>query len=186
MKTRILGPFLAAALLAGASVAAAKTGPSPAPGSDAAVAQQVAHQIRMYPHYTIWDNINFRVWNGNVDLNGAVTEPYKKSDLTKIIRRTPGVASVTNELEVLPLSDQDTRLRFQVARAIYSDPTLSKYGIEALPPIHIIVDNGHVTLEGVVNNNLEKQLAGMRAGTAGLSFGPIVNHLQVESPGKKG
>ncbi len=92
---------------------------------------------------------------------------------------------MTNRLEVLPLSPMDDRLRLQVARAIYRDPTLSRYAIQAIPPIHIIVDNGHVTLEGVVNNAMEKQVAGLRASAAGLSFGPVVNNLKVENPPKK-
>jgi len=74
-----------------------------------------------------------------------------------------------------------------VARAIYGYPGFTRYAIQAVPPIHVIVENGHVTLEGVVNNELEKQVAGMRAASAGLSFGPVSNHLQVENPpAKKG
>jgi hyperosmotically inducible protein len=95
------------------------------------------------------------------------------------------VASVTNELKVLPLSSHDDRLRLQIARAIYSDPALIRYRNMALPPIHIIVDNGRVTLTGSVNSTLEKQVAGMRASGAGLSFGPVVNNLEVENPPAK-
>jgi hyperosmotically inducible protein len=145
----------------------------------------VRHEILVYPHYTLWDNINYRVDQGNVQLTGAVTQPYKKSDLTKIVQKIPGVTSVTNQLEVLPLSPMDDRLRRQVASAIFRDPSLSRYAIQAVPPIHIIVDNGHVTLEGVVNSPLEKEVAGMRASSAGLSFGPVVNNLRVENPPAK-
>ena len=94
--------------------------------------------------------------------------------------------SVTNELEVLTTSFSDDRLRVQVARAIFRDPVLSRYSMQAVPPIHIIVDNGHVTLEGVVNNEMEKNVAGIRASGAGLSFGQVINNLQVERPSKKG
>lgn len=149
--------------------------------SDSELAAKVTHEIRMYPHYTIWDNINFRVTNGNVDLLGEVSQPYKKSDLRNIIARLPGVKSVDNDLKVLPLSNMDDRLRVQVARAIFRDPALSRYAMGALPSIHIIVDNGHVTLEGVVGNQMEKNIAGIRANGAGLSFGPVVNNLQVEN-----
>jgi len=114
-----------------------------------------------------------------------VTEPWKKSDLGKSVQKLPGVASVTNELEVLPLSPMDNQLRFRIARAIYRDPSLSRYTTQAVPPIHVIVDNGHVTLEGVVNNDMEKQVAGIRAATAGLSFGPVTNNLRVEHPSTK-
>jgi hyperosmotically inducible protein len=95
------------------------------------------------------------------------------------------VTSVTNDLQVLPLSFHDDNLRIRIARAIYRDPALSRYAIQAVPPIHIIVNNGHVTLEGVVNNELEKNVASMRAATAGLSFGPVQNNLRVENPAKK-
>jgi hyperosmotically inducible periplasmic protein len=149
------------------------------------VAKEVRHEIVMYPHYSIFDDIKFRVDQGRVELVGAVTQPYKKSDLGKIVQKVPGVASVTNDLKVLPLSDMDERLRLQIARAIYGDPNLSTLAFQALPPIHIIVDNGHVTLEGVVNTVLQKQVAGMRAGTTGLSFGPVTNNLVVENPPSK-
>jgi hyperosmotically inducible protein len=97
----------------------------------------------------------------------------------------PGVESVTNELEVLPTSFFDDRLRIQVARAVYRDPSLNRYAIQAVPPIHIIVNNGHVTLEGVVNNEMEKNIAGIRASSAGLSFGQVTNNLRVENPKTK-
>ena len=76
----------------------------------------------------------------------------------------------------------DNRLRMQVARAIYRDPVLSRYGMQSVPPIHIIVDNGHVTLEGVVSTEMEKNVAGIRASGAGLSFGQVTNNLRVENP----
>jgi len=187
MKSKILGRVaMAAALFAAAGIASASTGPGPAaPGSDEALARQVRHEIVMYPHYTIWDDINFRVNHGSVELTGAVNQPYKKSDLGKIVQGLPGVASVTNRLEVLPVSSMDDRLRLQVARAIYRDPALSRYAYGAVPPIHIIVDNGHVTLTGVVSNDFDKQVAGVRAASVGLSFGPINNNLRVENPPAK-
>jgi osmotically-inducible protein OsmY len=186
MKSRVLGKVLAVALLAGAAVASAASGPV-VPRTDADLANQVRHEIVMYSHYTIWDDLNYRVSNGQVELTGAVTDPYKKSDLTKIVQHIPGVTSVSNDLEVLPLSDMDNRLRWQVAHAIFGDPTFTRYAIQAVPPIHIIVENGHVTLDGVVSNNLEKEVAGMRANSAGLSFGTVTNNLRVENPpAKKG
>ncbi len=185
MKSRILGQLmLAGALLMGAGLAGATTG-TPAPQSDETIARQVRHEILMYSRYGIFDDVNYKVVRGSVELTGAVTEPYKKSDLGHIVQRIPGVASVTNALEVLPLSPMDNRLRWQVARAIYGDSNLSRYAIQAVPPIHIIVDNGRVTLEGVVNTDLEKQVAGLRAASAGLSFGPITNNLRVENPAVK-
>jgi len=178
MKFRMLGQMMMAAVLAAG--AASATVPS-----DADLAKKVRHEVLMYSRYTLWDDVNFKVNNGNVALLGAVTQPYKKKDLGKIIQSIPGVASVTNELKVLPLSNFDDRLRLQVARAIFGYPALSRYAMGANPSIHIIVDNGRVTLTGVVNNEAEKQIAGIRASGAGLSFGPVVNNLSVDQPAKK-
>ena len=187
MNPKNLTRFLMAGALLFAAGLASATTPStpPAPQSDDALGNRVRHEIAMYPYYGIFDSVNYRVSNGAVELTGAVTEPWKKDAIGKSVQRIPGVASVTNSVEVLPLSQFDNRLRLQLARAIYSDPALSRYAVQAIPPIHIIVDNGHVTLEGVVNSNLEKEVAGVRAGTAGLSFGPITNHLRVENPAPK-
>jgi hyperosmotically inducible protein len=172
----VVGVLLTGGLALGANV----TEPA-----DQQVAQQVIHQVRMYPNYTIWDNIQLKVEDGHVVLFGQVNQPYKKADLQRLAARTPGVVSVTNNLEVLPTSQFDDRIRLQTARAIYGDPVLSRYRLQAVPPIHIIVDNGHVTLEGVVNTDMEKNVAGIRAGGASLSFGPVVNNLRVENPSPK-
>lgn len=178
MKLRNLGQMMmAAALTIGAAAAAI-------PG-DADLAKSVRHEVLMYSRYTMWDDINFRVNNGHVELLGEVTQPYKKQDLGKIVQSIPGVASVTNELKVLPLSSFDDRLRLQVARAIFNDPTLSRYAMGAVPSIHIIVDNGRVMLTGAVATETEKQIAGIRASGAGLGFGPVVNNLSVDQPAKK-
>lgn len=153
--------------------------------SDQAIVKQVRHEVLTYPYYTIWDDISFRVQNGQVQLLGAVNQPFKRSDIERIVKRIPGVDMVDDQVKVLPLSPNDDRLRLQVARAIYGDSVFLRYRDMALPPIHIIVDNGHVTLTGVVLNTFEKQIAGVRAQGAGLSFGPVVNNLQVEIPPKK-
>ena len=184
MKRGILGNILiTAALVAGTALAQGGSGGTGTHG----LTDRVRHEILMYSNYTLWDDINFRVDNGNVSLLGSVSQPYKKSDLQRIVQHIPGVASVTNELKVLPLSPNDDRLRLQVARAIYRDPVLSRYAMGAIPSIHIIVDNGTVTLTGLVNNSMEKQVAGIRASSAGLSFGPVINNLTVENPpAKKG
>jgi hyperosmotically inducible protein len=175
----MLPKVLMAAVFAFGAAGAATT--SVAPVSDAEIAKRLVHEVHMYSRYTIWDNVNFRVHDGNVELIGEVSEPFKKADLGRLAQSVPGVASVTNDLKVLPLSSRDDRLRLQVARAIYGSSTLSRYGMVPLAPIHIIVENGHVTLEGVVANEMDKQIAGMRASAAGLSFGPVVNNLQVEN-----
>lgn len=185
MKRGNLGKFLLAATLVVGVAAAADKGKSNAPLTGADLEKSVRHEILMYPNYTLWDDISFRVADGNVTLLGAVSQPYKKSDIESIVKHIPGVTSITDRIEVLPLSMQDDRLRLQVARAIYRDPVLSRYAMGAIPSIHIIVDNGHVTLTGAVENAMDKQVAGMRASAAGLSFGPVVNNLSVENPPTK-
>lgn len=180
-----MGKLMTIAVLAGASVAGAATTTKAAPATDAEIAAKLAREVRMYSRYTIWDNVKLRVNEGNVELLGEVSEPFKKEDLGRLAKGVRGVESVTNQLKVLPLSPHDDQLRIQVARAVYGHSALSRYGIGANPPIHIIVDNGRVTLEGVVNNEMEKQIAGMQASTAGLSFGPVVNNLRVENPARK-
>lgn len=185
MKNRMFKLMLASLVIAGGTLVAAKTNTDGA-YTDAQIAAKLTHEVRMYPRYTIWDNVAIRVREGDVELTGQVSLPFKKADLGRLAERVSGVRSVTNRLEVLPTSFFDDRLRLQIARAIYRDPVLSRYAIQAIPPIHIIVDNGHVTLEGVVNNEMEKNIAGMRAGQAGLSFGQVTNNLRVENPGKKG
>ncbi len=177
--------LLIAGLLLGASAAMASTNPPNLPQGDDAIAKSVRHEVLMYPYYSIWDDISFRVANGQVELIGAVNQPFKKNDIQRMVQKVPGVTSVTNELKVLPVSFEDDRLRLQVARAIYRDPVFTRYAIQAVPPIHIIVNNGHVTLAGVVSTDMEKQVAGMRASGAGLSFGPVINNLQVEHPSPK-
>jgi hyperosmotically inducible protein len=177
---------LAALIGMGLSGAYASTNAANAPAGDEQIAKQLVHEIRMYSRYTMWDDVRVQVHQGHVELGGEVSQPFKKADLGRIAQRVPGVTGVTNGLKVLPLSRFDDRLRIQVARAIYRDPSLSRYGLQAVPPIHIIVDNGHVTLEGVVNNEMEKNIAGIRANSAGLSFGQVTNNLRVENPKSRG
>lgn len=178
---KMLSNLMLAAVVAAASMAVAGASTTTVPTGDDAIAAKLAKEIRTYSRYTIWDNINLSVKDGNVELMGQVSQPFKKKDLERIAQRVPGVASVTNTLQVLPLSPFDDDIRIRVARAIYRDPALSRYAIQAVPPIHIVVNNGQVTLEGVVNNELEKTVAFHRASSAGLSLGAVVNNLRVEN-----
>jgi hyperosmotically inducible periplasmic protein len=184
MKRILTNATLALGLVFAAGAFGATAG-VPATG-DSAILAKAAHEIRMYSRYTIFDDVQLAVHEGNLEISGAVSQPFKKADMERLMKGVPGVASVTNRLDVLPLSSFDNDLRLRIARAVYSDPALSRYGIGAQPPIHIIVKNGEVRLEGVVNSNLEKVVAGQRANTAGLSFGPVVNNLQVEKAAKRG
>ena len=183
MKRHTLGMVILAVFLAGTSFAANRDRGN-APRDDEAIAKSVRHEILMYPYYSIWDDVSFRVSNGQVELTGAVNQPFKRSDIERIVQKVPGVVSVADGLKVLPLSNFDDRLRLQVARAIYGDPVFVQYRNLAIPPIHILVENGHITLTGVVNTDMEKQIAGMRA-SAALSFGNVVNNLQVEHSAPK-
>jgi hyperosmotically inducible protein len=185
MKSSLLGRLaLAAVMVAGGALAANKTNAN-VPQTDEQIVKSVRHEIAMYPYYSIFDDLSFHVVNGQVELSGDVTQPYKKSDIGNIVAKVPGVTSVTNDVKVLPLSDFDSRLRLQVARAIFSDPTLTQIAMEPVPSIHIIVDNGHVTLTGVVSTQMQKNVAGLRANGAGLSFGSVQNNLVVANPAKK-
>jgi len=183
MKHTILNKYMTAAAMLALSVAGAYANTT-TNYSDADIAKKLVHEIRMYPYYTIFDNISFRVNDGTVELLGEVNQPFKKDDLGRLAQHVKGVTSITNDVKVLSLSNFDDRLRVQVARAIYRDPVLSRYSLQVVPPIHIIVDQGHVTLEGVVATEMERNEAGIRANGAGLSFGVVTNNLQVEQPNK--
>lgn len=188
MSRAITNKFMLASIVLGLGTALSMAGAAAnntVSASDAAIIKKLTHEIRMYPRYTIFDNISFLVDEGRVELLGEVSQPFKKDDLGRIAQSVPGVTSLSNELRVLPVSPMDDRLRQQVARAIYRDPVLSGYSMQPLPPIHIIVDNGHVTLEGVVRTGMEKNVAGLRANGAGLSFGQVTNNLRVENPSHK-
>jgi hyperosmotically inducible periplasmic protein len=184
VRQSILNKFMFAAAVVSLGIASAATNDTVS-ASDSAIAKKVTHEIRMYPRYSIFDNISFFVDEGRVELLGEVSEPFKKADLGRIVQHVPGITSVSNELKVLPPSPMDNRLRLQVARAIYRDPVLSRYRMGTVPSIHIIVDNGRVTLEGVVSTEMEKNVAGLRANAAGLSFGQVQNNLHVENPSHK-
>src|ERR1700674_9206 len=125
--------------------------------------KEVRHQLVMLPWYSVFDNLAYQVEGDKVILSGQVTRPVLKSDAEAAVKSIEGVSSVVNNIEVLPPSPMDDQLRRAVYRAIYGDPALSRYSIQAVPSIHIIVKNGNVTLEGVVDNETDKNLAYMRA-----------------------
>jgi osmotically-inducible protein OsmY len=147
---------------------------------DQQILEQARHESVMYYAYGMFDNVNLEAHNGTLTISGQVTQPFKKTTMGNILERVKGVAALQNNLEVLPLSTFDDRLRLQVARAIYRDPYFARYAIVALPPIHIIVKDGNVTLEGVVASNMDRIKAEMATRLAGLSFS-VVDNLQVES-----
>jgi hyperosmotically inducible protein len=150
-------------------------------GDEGRIAQEVRHQLVMLPYYGIFDDLAFRVDGSTVTLLGSVTRPTLKSDAENVTKKVEGVDKVVNQIKVLPLSSMDDRIRMAEYRAIYGDPALStRYGYRALPSIHIIVENGHVTLEGIVSNAGDKNLVGIRANGVPGVFS-VTNNLVVES-----
>jgi hyperosmotically inducible protein len=149
------------------------------PAGEARLAQEVRHQLVMLPYYTIFDDLAFRVEGTTVTLMGDVTNPVLKSDAENVAKRVEGVTQVNNEIKVLPLSPMDWQIRRAEFHAIYDDPQIGdRYGHQALPGIHIIVDNGHVRLEGVVANQGDKNLINIRANSVPNVFS-VQNDLQV-------
>jgi hyperosmotically inducible protein len=152
------------------------------PNGETRLVQEIRHQLVMLPFYTVFDDLGFTVTpDGRVTLMGDVLSPgILKTDAERVVKKVEGVTSVTNNIEILPLSDNDDRIRHAVFRAIYGDSALAtRYGFQALPSIHIIVKNGNVRLEGVVANEFDKNLAYIRANGVPGAF-KVVNDLQVE------
>lgn len=121
--------------------------------------KDVANQIEQYVRYSVFDDVNIGVSQGVVTLTGKVTMPYKAKDIERRVSKVAGVTQVNNDLQVLPVSLFDDELRYKIARAIYNNPAFWQYASMSNPPIHIIVEKGHVTLTGVVQNNVERMLA---------------------------
>jgi hyperosmotically inducible periplasmic protein len=148
---------------------------------DSRLAKEVRHELVMLPYYSVFDNLAFRVNGVVVTLMGEVTRPTLKDDAERVVKRVEGVEKVVNNIEVLPLSPNDDRIRMEAFRAIYSEPSLNtRYAHQAVPPIHIIVKNGHLTLEGVVASEMDKTLAGMRANAVPGVFS-VTNNLRAEA-----
>lgn len=149
----------------------------------ARLAKEVRHQLLMLPWYSVFDNLAFKVDGDTVTLFGQVTRPTLKSDAEAAVKRIEGVATVANNIEVLPLSPIDDQLRRALFRAIYGDSGLERYATRAVPPIHIIVKNGSVTLEGVVDNESDRNLAGLRANETPNVYS-VQNNLKVAGDSK--
>ena len=144
------------------------------------IAREVRHELVMLPYYGVFDNLSFRVDGGAVTLFGQVTRPTLKSDAENVVKKVEGVTRVINNIEVLPLSPNDDRIRLAVYRSVYGQPNLNRYAMQAIPPIHIIVSNGNVTLTGVVANASDKNVAEIQAKSVPGVFS-VKNDLQVES-----
>ena len=143
------------------------------------IAKEVRHELVMLPYYNVFDNLAFKVDGSTVTLLGQVTRPTLKSDAERVVKGIEGVETVVNKIEVLPVSPNDERIRAAVYRAIYGHTALNRYGLQAVPPIHIIVNNGNVTLEGVVASEADKNIANIQANSVPGVFS-VKNNLRVE------
>ena len=143
----------------------------------------VQKQLLQYPHFTIFDGVDVQVNDGAVVLLGKVTMPYKRDDIEKRVQKVAGVTRVDNRLEVLPVSQFDDQLRLGIAQAIYSNPAFRGMVSMVNPPIHVIVEHGHVTLDGVVMNEVERVLARSIAGN--FPAFSISNELKTEAEVKR-
>jgi len=146
----------------------------------ARLAKEVRHELIMLPYYDVFDFLSFELGqDGKVTLMGSVATPTLKSSAENVVREIEGVTGVDNQIKVLPLSPNDNQLRKAVYRAIYGKTGLDRYGFQAIPSIHIVVSNGNVTLEGVVNSDGDRDLAGIQANSVAGVFS-VKNNLRIE------
>jgi len=174
MKRTIQHVALAAALAFAAVPMFAGSGNAPVRD----LASQVRHELVMIPYYSVFDDLNYSVENGVVTLSGAVTRPVVKDDAERSVKRLAGVTQVVDNIRVLPLSTFDNRIRLATYRSIFGFAGLYRYAMGTQPSIHIIVDNGHVTLVGVVDSEADRNLANIRANTVPGVFS-VTNNLRV-------
>jgi hyperosmotically inducible periplasmic protein len=161
-----------------AGLSSAQDRNQPSPRSQERITREVRHALLMLPYFGVFDNIAFKVEGNSVTLLGHVVRPTLKSDAEGSVKRIEGVEQVINQIEVLPPSPMDDRLRRALFRAIYGYPALQKYSLGVQKPIRILVKNGHVDLEGVVDSDGDKSLVTMRAnGVPGIFS--VDNNLQV-------
>lgn len=141
--------------------------------------KEIRHELVMLPYYGVFDNLVYKVDKYTVTLMGQVTRPTLKSDAERVVKDIEGVERIVNNIEVLPLSPNDDRVRMDVYRAVYGQTALNRYALNAVPPIHIIVKNGNVTLEGLVANEGDKNIANIQANGVSGVFS-VTNNLRTE------
>ena len=144
------------------------------------VERQIRKEIVTLPFYSIWDHIEYRLDGDKVTLMGSVYRPSMKKSVERVVKNIEGISTVKNEIEIQPTSSQDDQIRRAAYRAIYGHPALQNYQLRAVPPIHIIVENGNITLEGVVQNSMDKNVAGVQANSVSGAF-KVTNNLRTES-----
>lgn len=166
--------FVACTILALSTAAVAQV---PARSTER-ISREVRHELLMLPYFGVFDNVAYKVDGYNVTLLGQVSRPTLKSDAENVVKKIEGVEKVDNQIEVLPTSPNDDRLRLELYRAIYGYPALQKYALGVQKPIRIIVKNGNVTLEGVVDSEADKNIANILAKGVSGAFS-VTNNLQV-------
>jgi hyperosmotically inducible protein len=166
------------AILSAALAIPAQTGREVPERAVQRIQKEVRHEILMLPFYDVFDNISYKVEGYNVTLIGQVTRPTLKSDAENVVKRIEGVGKVVNQIEVLPLSSMDNGLRLSLYRAIYGYPALERYALPVIKPIRIIVKNGHVTLQGVVDSEADKNMVNILANGVSGVFS-VTNNLRV-------
>ena len=144
------------------------------------IAREVLHDLLSDPYYTVFDDLSFQVNGRDVTLNGQVVDPGAKSDAESAVKKIEGVGKVTDKIEVLPPFPNDQKIRREVYRSVYGYDNLGKYSWGAFPSIHIIVKGGHVSLVGMVDNDVDKKVAGERANMVPGVFS-VANNLVVKS-----
>ena len=174
MKCRL---FSLAAVVLAASLSFAQQN-QPSDKAVQRIQKEVRHELLMLPYLGVFDNLAYKVDGYNVTLLGQVTRPTLKSDAENVVKKIEGVEKVDNQIEVLPPSPMDDQLRRRLYRAIYGFASLQRYSLGVQQPIRIIVKNGHVSLEGVVDNEADKNTAGIRAKSVSGVFS-VDNNLQV-------
>lgn len=167
--------LLASAFVLSAQLFGQEQAVSPA---QARIQKEVRHELLMIPYFGVFDNIQYSVNGDTVTLLGSVTRPVVSSEAENAVKHIEGVSRVENKIEVLPPAPMDDQLRLALFRAIYGYPSLEKYALGVQKPIRIIVKGGHVTLEGVVDSEADKDAAGVRASGVPGTFS-VANNLQV-------
>ncbi len=173
--------ILSLGLGSGAFSQTTKDTPAASSRSTERLKREVRHEILMLPYFDVFDNIAFKVEGYNITLLGQVVRPSLKKDAERAVKGIEGVENVDNQIEILPTSPADDRIRVLLYRQIYGYPILERYALPVVKPIRIIVKNGHVALEGVVDNETDKNVAGIQARSVPGVF-DVRNNLQVEKP----
>ena len=171
MRFRLLSPAALVLALIVPSLASAQM-------SDQVLGARVADSVQRYSNFTIFDDVNIEISNRVVTLTGRVTAPKKKEDIATRVAKIDGIRTLVNDIQVLPVSQMDSNLRLRVAQAIYGHPSFWHYASMANPPIHIVVENGRITLTGWVNSEVERSMAFALAQVPG-SFG-VKNELKID------